>query len=192
MRATQAPRRAMQIKALLSLGIVAGLGAVSTLAAWTGNATATATISAGTVALGVGAAPVDTVSYTVPVTGSNWYPGMSQAAMVVVKNAGTLAVPYSVAGSVVESGGGTLGQALNVVVTTGTVQGTAPNATCSGAALLSKEAGAAFPAAVTRPSLNPQANAAFCVQYTLPLTAANTLQGNSTSVKLTFTATIGS
>lgn len=185
-------RRAMQIKALLSIGILAGFGAVSTLAAWTGTATAMSAISAATVSLGVGATAVDTASYNVPINGANWYPGMSQAAAVVVKNTSSIAVPYSITGSVVETGGGLLGNALNVVVTSGNVTGTAPAATCSGAPVVSKPASAAFPAPVVRPTLNPGASATLCVQYTLPLNAANTLQGSSTTVKLAFTATIGS
>lgn len=185
-------RRAMQIKALLSMGILAGFGAVSTLAAWTGTATATSAIGAATVSLGVGATAVDNASYTVPITGANWYPGMSQAAVVVVKNTSSIAVPYSITGNVVETGGGLLGNALNVVVTSGAVTGTAPAAACSGAALVTKPALATFPAPVARPTLGPGASATLCVQYTLPINAANTLQGSSTTVNLSFTATIGS
>ncbi|MGA7205768.1 MAG: hypothetical protein WBX27_14175 [Specibacter sp.] len=187
-------RRAMQVKALLSLGVLAGLGAVSTLAAWTGSATASATIGAGTVALGAGAtAGTATASYTV-VTAPNWFPGMSQAVPVVVKNSGTIAAVYSIQGSVAETGGGALGNGLNVLVTTGTVVGISPTGVCSGGAeLVAKAAGAAFPAAVARPTaLAAGSSETLCVQYTLPTTAPNSLQGSTTAVTLTFTATIGS
>ncbi|MFC8302287.1 SipW-dependent-type signal peptide-containing protein [Specibacter sp. NPDC057265] len=187
-------RRAMQIKALLSMGMLVGLGAVSTLAAWTGTATATsAPITAAKVSLGVGATADNASSYTVPINGSNWYPGMSQALPVVVKNTSTLALPYSITGSVTENAGGGLGQALHVVVTAGTVTGTAPNVSCTGTPLVSKAALASFPAPVVRPSsLAPEASETLCVQYSLPATANTALQGNSTTVKLTFTATVGS
>lgn len=193
MRTRTSQRRATQVKALLSMGILLGFGAVSTLAAWTGTATATSSLGAATVSLGVGATAVDTNSYTVPITGTNWYPGMSQAAVVVVKNTGSVAVPYSISGSITETGAGALGNALNVLVTTGTVTGTSPNVTCSGAHLLEKPALAPFPAAALGPApLAPQASATLCVQYSLPAGAASSLQGATTSVKLTFTATVGS
>lgn len=185
-------RRGMQVKALLSMGILVGFGAVSTLAAWTGTATATSTISAATVALGVGKTATDSPTYTVPLSGSAWYPGMSQAAVVVVKNSSSIAVPYSISGSITEAGGGKLGNALNVVVTGGTITGTAPNAICAGDPLLSKGATLPFLETATQPSLAAGASETLCVQYSLPVSAANTLQGNSTTVKLTFTATLGS
>lgn len=192
MRRARPSRRAMQVKALLSMGVLVGFGAVSTLAAWTGTATATSSIGAATIALGAGATAVDTNTYTVPINASNWYPGMSQAAVVVVKNTSSVSVPYSITGSVVETGAGVLGNALNVVVTAGSVSGTAPNATCTGSPLVNKAALGAFPVAAVRPSLAPQASETLCVQYTLPSGASNALQGSTTSVKLTFTATVGS
>lgn len=185
-------RRGIQVKALLSMGILVGFGAVSTLAAWTGSATATSTMSAATVSLGVGNTASDSPTYTIPLSPTGWYPGMSQAAIVVVKNSGSITVPYSISGSITEADGGKLGNALNVIVTSGKVTGTAPNATCNGDQLLNKGATQPFPTASTRDPLAPNASETLCVQYSLPATAANTLQGNSTSVKLTFTATVGS
>lgn len=194
MRKRTESRRSMQIKALLSMGMLAGLGAVSTLAAWTGTATATsAPITAATVSLGVGATAANDNSYTVPINGSNWYPGMSQALPVVVKNTSSLALPYSITGSVTENAGGGLGHALHVVVTAGTVTGTPPKTSCTGTPLVNKPALSAFPPPAVRPSsLAPQASETLCVQYSLPETAAAALQGNSATVKLTFTATVGS
>jgi hypothetical protein len=187
-------RRGMQVKAMLSMGILVGFGAVSTLAAWTGTATATATINAATVSLEAGSTgSTTTTSYTVPITGTNWYPGMSQAALVVVKNTSPISVPYSITGGVTETGGGTLGNALNVVVTPGgTVSGTSPNATCSGTPLIAKTSLSSFPAAKQGSTLTPGGTETLCVQYSLPINAASGLQGNSTTVKLTFTATVGS
>ena len=189
-------RRGMQVKALLSMGILVGFGAVSTLAAWSGTATATSTISAATVSLGVGNTAVDTKTYTVPLGTDKWYPGMSKAAVVVVKNTSSMDVPYSIAGSLTETGTGTLGNALSVSVKTGsTVTGSAPNATCSGTGntVVDKVAGNAFPVPKLRPDmLAPGSWETLCVQYSLPSTAPNTVQGNSTTVKLTFTATVGS
>ena len=190
-------RRGMQVKALLSIGILAGVGAVSTLAAWTGAATATSEISAAKVSLGAGAtAGATTASYTVPIDQTNWYPGMSQAAVVVVTNTSSIAVPYSITGSAVDSGAETLGNALSVSVKTGSkVTGTVPNATCDGTdnTIVDKAAGNAFPEPELRPDkLAPGASESLCVQYSLPTSAPNTVQGKSTTIKLTFTSTVGS
>ncbi|QEP08382.1 SipW-dependent-type signal peptide-containing protein [Glutamicibacter sp. ZJUTW] len=189
-------RRSVQIKAILSMGILVGLGAVSTLAAWTGTATATSSITAAKVSLGVGATAsgATSASYTVPLSSVNWYPGVSAAALVVVKNTSSVPLPYSIKGSITESGVVELGKAMAVVVKIGsTVSGTAPNATCSGGTtLITKAAGSAFGADVVRPVLAADASETFCVQYSLPTTAANNLQGATTKLDLTFTGTVGS
>lgn len=188
-------RRAMQVKALLAMGILVGFGSVSTLAAWTGTATATANLGTATVSLATGktAAEATSAEYTVPLNATNWYPGTSQAAMVAVKNTSSISVPYKIEGEIVESGSGTLGKALKVLVKTGsTVSGTAPSATCSGnTVILTKDAGSAFPQAVERAKLSSGAAESLCVEYSLPSTAVNSLQGNTTSIKLKFTATVG-
>lgn len=181
----QQPRRAMQIKALLSLGLLAGFGAVSTLAAWTSEATATATIAAGTVAIGVGAAGATaTTSYPLPITGTDWYPGLSRAATVTVKNTGTLAAPYSVSGSAP----GELGTALVVRVTSGSMES---NGTCSGTQILQKAAGSSSSALSTPVPLVAGGMQNLCIEYSLPTNALATLQGKSATITLTFTATVG-
>lgn len=189
-------RRSIQVKAILSMGILVGLGAVSTLAAWTGTATATSSITAAKVSLGVGAtaSSATTESYTVPVSSVNWYPGASAAAVVVVRNTSSVALPYSIKGSITESGGAELGKAMQVLVKTGaTVSGTAPNATCSGGTtLVTKSAGSAFGAETVRPVLPVDASETLCVQYSLPVNAANNLQGATTKLDLVFTGTVGS
>lgn len=185
-------RRSIQIKAILSLGVLVGLGSVSTLAAWTGTATATSPISAGTISLAVGgsAAGATTASYTVPITPTTWYPGTTGAATVVVKNTSSVSAPYSIKGSVTESGGATLGLSMVVSVKTGA---TLSGSTCQGGTeVVAKPAGSAFPADATRPALAAGASESLCVQYTLPINAANALQGASTSLILTFTASVGS
>lgn len=193
MTKTKSARRSMQLKAVLSLGMLVGIGAVSTLASWTGGATATAHITAATVSLGVGGTAGGATTYPVPINGSNWYPGMSQAQKLVVTNTSTVAVPYSISGSFTDIPAAGLGQAMTLLISDGAVQGAAPNASCSGGTqIMKKDTAVAFPAPVLRGSLAPGASETFCVQYQLPLTAANTLQGATTSMTLTFTATVGS
>lgn len=190
-------RRSVRIKAILSMGMLVGLGAVSTLAAWTGTATATSNITAAKVSLGIGASAsgATSASYTVPVSSVNWYPGASAAAIVVVKNTSSVALPYSIKGDITESGGVELGKAMQVLVKTGaTVSGSAPNATCLGGAVaIEKGPGFAFAAeAVSLGELAVGATATFCVQYSLPLNAVNNLQGATTKLDLVFTGTVGS
>lgn len=181
-------RQGKQVKALLSLGLLAGIGAVSTLAAWTGEATATSSIQAGTVAIGVGATADSTSgNYTLPPS-SNWYPGVNRAVMVSVKNTGTLAAPFAVSGTTTPSGVGTLGESMQVKVTRGAAVG---NATCDGATILEKTAGNGFSGSSVPQLLAAGEVQAVCVQYSLPTTAPSTLQGKSTTVTLTFTATVG-
>ncbi|MGP9490165.1 hypothetical protein ACT3UD_14375 [Glutamicibacter sp. 287] len=188
--------RSIRIKAILSMGILVGFGAVSTLAAWTGTATATSNISSATVALGVGATAgaANATTYQMPITGNNLYPGTSSASTVVVKNTGTISAPYTVQGKITESGASTLGAGLNISVKIGaTVSGSGSNVTCSGGTtIVSKSAGAQFNGSSTPRSLDSGASELLCIQYSLPTTAANSLQGATTSIGLTFTSTVGS
>lgn len=188
--------RSLRIKALLSLGILVGFGTVSTLASWTGQATATANVSTATVALGVGASAgtATSTTYQMPITGSSLFPGASSGSTVTVKNTGSIAAPYAFQGRVIESGSGTLGAGLGVIVKTGaTLSGTGSSVTCSGGTtLLTKNAGAAFGGATTARPLASGASETLCVQYSLPLSAANALQGASTTIELEFTSTVGS
>jgi hypothetical protein len=188
-------RRGIQVKALLSMGILVGFGAVSTLAAWTGTATATSTISAATVSLAVAKdTPVNEVFYGLDMSQNNWFPGMSQAAIVTVKNTGSVPATYALSGTMEP---GALGTAMTVeVFPGGTVQdASGTTGTCSEEATYKKSSGGDFPAAKSLGTLtkeNPEDSASFCIQTTLPLAAASDLQGKTTSITLKFIATIGS
>lgn len=188
--------RSMRIKAILSLGILIGFGTVSTLASWTGQATATSNVSTATVALGVGATATTatSASYQMPVSGNNLFPGSTLASVVTVKNTGSISAPYVFGGRITESGNAALGAALNIVVKTGaTVSGTGSSVTCSGGTtLLSKNAGSQFGSASAARPLAAGSSETLCVQYSLPVTAANTLQGATTAITLDFTSTVGS
>lgn len=185
-------RRSLQIKALLSLGLLAGFGSVSTLAAWTGGATATSTIGAGTVAIEVldaNGAPLAQGKLELPV--GDWYPGRSEAAMVTVRNTGTLAAPFAISRAITEESAGSLGAAMAVQVTNGSVIGTPGGASCDGDVLLTKAATKSLGDRQLQPAPAVDSEMALCVEYSLPLGAANALQGQSTTITLTFTATVG-
>lgn len=185
--------RAMRLKALMSLGLLAGFGAVSTLAAWSGGATATSSIGAGTVGIGVGGTGGSaSATYQLPIPAVGWYPGRSEAVMVTVKNTGTLSAAHAVTGTIAEAGAGKLGAGLTVKLTSGVLTGVAGAAACNGAVVLEKAAGAAFGAASAPQYLAPAGEQMLCIQYSLPVTAPTTLQGNTTTITLTFTSTVGS
>ena len=188
--------RSMRVKAIWSRGILRGFGAVSTLAAWTGSATATSTVKSATVALGVGATVGSATSqtYSMTITGNNLYPGASSASTVTVKNTGSISAPYTVSGNVTETGSGTLGAGLAVTAKVGaTVSGSGSNITCAGGTnIVSKNANASFSASSDPRTLAAGSSETLCVQYSLPSAAANTLQGSSTTISLNFTSTVGS
>ncbi len=178
----------MQLKALLSLGLLAGFGAVSTLASWTGEATATTHLSAATISLGVGESGASVgKEYVLPIDGANWYPGLSQAALVTVKNSGSTPVPYTISGSVVNRHTGQPFTWLRVTVTSGT---TSEGTSCGGETLLENSSGQ-FPGASAPRELALAGEQTVCVQYVLPLETPGTVQGNVVDVKLMFTATVG-
>lgn len=188
--------RSMRVKAILSMGILLGFGAVSTLAAWTGSATATSTVESATIALGVGdtAGSATSKTYAMTITGNNLYPGAGSVSTVTVKNTGSISAPYTVSGNVAETGSGTLGAGLAITAKVGaTVSGSGSNMTCSGGTIIvSKNAGAPFSASSAARTLAAGSSEALCVQYSLPISAPDALQGSSTSISLNFTSTVGS
>ncbi|MCZ4080477.1 SipW-dependent-type signal peptide-containing protein [Rhodococcus sp. H36-A4] len=82
-------------RAFLTLGVVLGLGAVGTMAAWTDNAQATSgTFTTGTVSLLINNA--NPYSFT-GLTLANMLPGESRAATLQVQNKGTVPLKYTMA-----------------------------------------------------------------------------------------------
>lgn len=196
------PRRSqrnVRVRALLSLGLVLGLGAVGTLAAWTDNATATATFTAGSMDLKLRqVSPSGTAADSVALTSlgmTTMYPGVSKAALIEVANSGTIPLGYSIAGSATPATG--LGAALTVSTYAG---GTAtnsstgtPTGTCSGTLIGTANLPlvGTLLAAPGR-TLAAGATEQLCVRISLPTTADTAAQGTSTNAVLTFTGTQGS
>lgn len=175
------------LRALLSLGMVAGLGAVGTLAAWTDEATATATFSAGKLDLTLNGDPDDAVDLT-SLSMTNMYPAVQKAAIVGVSNTGTLPFTYNIT-----AGGATsaLLSALTVAVyeTDATGQLSTNGTTCVGKLLAASSTtfDAAELLSVDRP-LGPTSSEQLCIQVTLPGNAANELQGTTAEALFTFVA----
>nr|WP_179390481.1 SipW-dependent-type signal peptide-containing protein [Psychromicrobium silvestre] len=173
--------------------MVLGLGAVGTLAAWQDTATTTSgTFSAGTIDLTLrqassgtdGAVGVGQSFAFTDFTGSGMTPiSAAVAKSLTVKNGATIKFGYQIA----VSGSGTL-----VTDSTGLDIKIFASATCdptmvsnSGAIYSGKIGGAA----TASRTLVPAATDPLCVLAWLDTAAANTLQGQSGTITLSFTAT---
>lgn len=180
-----------RVRALLSLGVVVGIGATGTYAYWTDSVTVTGTtITAGTIDLKVNNA--DSVTGYSALDIAAMVPGNSTAGVLTVSNSGTAPLRWSLDASASNADGKGLGAALVVKVTgDAATAGSSPTATCSGSAL--PGTGASFAADLV-PAASPRTLAAgasetICLQATLPTGASSALQAATTTVSLTFTGT---
>jgi len=173
-------------RAVLSLGLVLGVGSAGTFAYWTDEAVAQGiTFTAGTLDLELQDDSDDSVSFTT-LNISNMIPGQSVAGVLKVENVGNVGFTYTSSTSVSNS---TLAGALDLKVTNGSVSGSAPNATCSGSQL-SGTATTVNQALVSTPrSLSAGTSENLCLQVSMPSGASSSLQGTTTTVSYTFTAT---
>lgn len=176
--------RSQRVRAILCLGIVPGLGVVSTQAAWTDQSTATSgTFTTGTLDIKLGNPAVDNdpAQFTADLAMANMAPGNSRDAGLRVTNGGSLPLTFTVSGAGV--GAPDLAAALRVSVFPGMTNGV-----CSGTAIVSDVA-ASGPILGAQPVL-PSADARdLCFRVTLPATADTSLQGKSSTLTLNFTAT---
>jgi predicted ribosomally synthesized peptide with SipW-like signal peptide len=191
-RVERRPRRSgrwwssVQIRAVLSLGLVLGVGSAGTFAYWTDEATVTGlTITAGTLDLELQDDADDSVSFT-SLNISTMIPGQSVAGVLKVENVGNVGFTYTAATSVSNS---TLASALDVKVTNGAVSGSSPSATCSGTQLSGTGSTLSQALVSTGRSLAASASENLCIQVSMPSGASSSLQGLSTNVTYTFTAT---
>ncbi len=177
------------LRILLSLGVVVGIGATGTFAAWTDSVAITGTtISTGTIDLKVNNA--DTVSTFTTMNITTMVPGNSTAGVLTVSNSGTAPLRYYVNATVSNTDGKGLGNALGAKVTgDATVTGSSPSATCASAALggTSTGFGSNLVSSATPRLLAPGASETLCIQATLPSGAAQSLQNATTSIQFNFT-----
>lgn len=190
--------RSVRLRALLSAGMVLGLGAVGTLAAWTDESTATATFSAGTLDLKLRTLPDGTLADSVSMTSLNMaamYPGVSKAALVQVSNSGSLPLTYTLTGSAVAGAvglGGNLGTALLVgVYSGGSANNTATTGSCTGTRIGAADITLVGSLVSVPRALGPASTENLCLVVTLPASAANNLQGAGTTATFTFNASMG-
>lgn len=191
--------RSVRLRALLAAGMVLGLGAVGTLAAWTDESTATATFTAGTLDLKLKVLPDGTLADSVAMTSLDMtamYPGVSRAAMVQASNSGSVPLSYTLTGSAVAGAvglGGNLGTSLLVDVHSGaTAVNTATTGQCTGGTQVGGPVSLTGPLVAAPQALAPGNTQNLCLVVSLPANAANTLQGTSTTATFTFNASMGS
>ena len=183
--------RSARVRAALGLGAVLLVGVNGTYALWSDAVPVSgATISSGVLDLKVNT--LDSVTTYTDLSLSGMVPGNTVAGILTVRNAGSIPLTYYATAAATNADGKGLGAALVVKVTAdAAVTGTAPARTCAGAALA--QTGTAFAgnlvgAPATQRSLAAGVSETLCVQATLPSTAASSLQGATTNVSLTFTA----
>lgn len=178
-----------RLRALLSLGMVLGLGVVGTMAAWSTSATATSgEFTTGTVDIKLnGSDGVVTQPYVF--TTGPVLPGKSVAQVIAVQNTGSLPFRFDVTAY----GAGTLLPSLSITARAG---GAVSNGACTGGTPQSTVS--QIPAS---PGASPNLSTAlgavaattgvtnYCVQVNLSLAAPSNLQGTTADVTLLFTAT---
>lgn len=176
--------RSARFRALLSLGMVLGLGAVGTLAAWSASTTTTSgAFTTGYVDIQLADSPAAySVVFTSPTT---LLPGQSISAVLPIRNVGNLPVTYTSS----FMGSGAMGLALQLKVTTDQV---VKNNTCEGTAVTGTPAAVTSTGTTfggTRGTLAPTVGTeSLCLQFTLPPTASSALQGQTGSVVFSFSA----
>ncbi|GAB3567324.1 TasA family protein [Spelaeicoccus albus] len=180
--------RTGRIRALVAVCGVFGLGAVSTLAAWTDDATATATFSSGSIDLRLDGDQGNPDAYQLTsLSVDGMKPGDTTAALLPVQNKGTL--PFGYRMTVGASTSNAFSQALTIAVTSGTVSGSGTAAECGGTALMGPTSIATSPVMKRTAAVAAGTSDRLCIEVALPSGADNEAQGQSTDVDLAFEAT---
>ena len=164
-------RRTGRVRALLALGVVVGLGSVTTGAYWTDDATVSGiTISSGKLDLKVDGQ--DNVTGYTSLNIANMVPGNTVAAVLTVSNAGTVPFTYTATSTATNPDSKNLAGALTVKVTgAATVTGTSPAATRGGSTLAGTGTTLGAGLVGTARTITPSGTDKLCIELTLPTTA---------------------
>ncbi|WP_229051180.1 SipW-dependent-type signal peptide-containing protein [Aeromicrobium sp. Leaf350] len=187
-RATRRGLRSVPVRAVLSLGIVAGFGATGTYAYWTDDATVGGgEFLTGTLDVKLSGADNNPAGFATELTLTNMQPGQSKAAVVTVENVGTTDFVYSATGT---SPGLLSDHLVYRVVPGGSVSGAGAAQTCTGgtetfSGLLDEVT--PTPVIGTLRALAAGATESVCVEAKLP-TGTTTGQATSTTPAFVFNA----
>ena len=175
-------------RAIASLGIVLGLGAIGTLAAWSDSATATSGVfSTGSIDLQLNGNQGNPSAYAfATLTKTGMMPGDSVAATLPVQNTGTTPFNYTMVANATSSA---LAPQLKVLVSTGTSNGT----TCTGGTVIANNlplvsGGAANLIPTARP-LAVGGSETLCFKVTLDPNAPVSVQNQTVNTSFNFNAT---
>jgi predicted ribosomally synthesized peptide with SipW-like signal peptide len=187
--------RSTRVRALLCLGVLAGVFATGTYAFWTDDVTITgSTFTSGTLDLRVGGSDAYTTT-TLGMSATPMVPGNTSAEVLSVQNNGNVPLKYTLTGGLTGTDAAAYSTAAALkltVVAGGTRSGSGNAATCTGGttiygptALTSTTSTAII--GTRRGPLAAAGSEALCFQITFDATAPSTLQGKTTTA--TFTAT---
>jgi predicted ribosomally synthesized peptide with SipW-like signal peptide len=187
--------RSTRVRALLCLGLVAGVFVTGTYAFWTDDVTITgSTFTAGTLDLRVN----NSDSYTTTTLGMSstpMVPGNTSAEVLTVKNNGTVPLKYTLTVGLTGTDAAAYNTATSLkltIVAGGSVSGSGNAATCTGgstivpATSLTNVTSTAMIGARRGP-LAAAGTEALCFQITFDTAAPSSLQGKTATA--TFTAT---
>jgi predicted ribosomally synthesized peptide with SipW-like signal peptide len=191
----RSPWRSTRVRALLCLGLVAGLFATGTYAYWTDDVTITgSTFTSGTLDLQVNSSDSYTTT-TLGMSSTPMVPGNTSAEVLTVKDNGTVPLKYTLTGGLAGTDAAAFNTAAALkltVVSGGTRSGSGNAATCTGGTTIFG------PTALTnvtttaiigtrRGPIAAGGTEALCFQITFDAAAPSTLQGKTATA--TFTAT---
>ncbi|GAB2665580.1 SipW-dependent-type signal peptide-containing protein [Prescottella soli] len=175
-------------RAIASLGIVLGLGAIGTLAAWSDTATATSGVfSTGSIDLQLNGNQGNPDAYAfATLTKTNMLPGNSVAATLPVQNTGTTQFNYTMVANATSSA---LAPQLKVLISTGTSNGT----TCAGGTVIANNlplvSGGQTNLIPTARTLANGTSETLCFQVALDSAAPTSVQNQTVNVSFNFNAT---
>jgi predicted ribosomally synthesized peptide with SipW-like signal peptide len=181
----------VRLRALLSLGVALGIGAVGTFAFWTDDVVISGSaFTAGTLDLQVN----DSNAYaTTSLSMSAMVPGNSSAQLLTIKNNGTAPLKYTMTGGLTGTDAALYNSTATLTLTIragGSVSGSGSAATCTGTSIYSAALTNTTSTAIIATRRGPLAAAgteALCFQVTFDAGASTTLQGKTATA--TFTAT---
>jgi len=192
--------RSTRARAGLSLGVVLAIGMTGTFASWSDSASITGTtIVAGSLdlKLNIGASDVDSVTGYNDLDLTGMVPGNSVAAILTVKNAGTVPFKWRLDSTATNTPvGKDLAAALTYSLfstTASAVNGSGAAKTCPGTAITGGSGTGLNSALLSAANARTLSNVAgsnadkICIQISLPAGASTTLQSAQTDVVLNFT-----
>lgn len=196
MRRTDLARtlRSTRTKALLSLGVVAALGASGTFALWNDTvAVSGTTISSGSIDLLVNGDADDAVAFS-SINVSALLPGQTTAGVITVNNAGLSPLTYYATQAITGTAFPAATLTVKMTAAAATTGGPGVGGTCAGATLAGTAGGFVtgdfIGSLASQRPLAVGATETFCVQATLAANADQTsYSAKTTNVALTFTAT---